>query len=286
MPDLIAFYLRYHNIQGHTEATIRSYRIELSNFQRFLEGRGHSLEAGEITSLDVLDHLQDLQIRGRKPRTIRSRHTAITTFLNWAVQWEIISANPAKKIPAPKVPKTYKSFLKKGQFQSLVRVCPANTFTGARRRSMLQILNTTGMRKKELSSLMLDGLDWDIGFILIRSGKGQKDRRTPFHAMAQMEVLRYLSFRQDDLPQLWMTEERRPLTYNGIGQDMKRLVERAGLRGQIEDMFHIFRRTFAGNAVKQRIPRQYIMAATGWSSTTMLDHYTQAMREEEGAIEA
>lgn len=121
--------------------------------------------------------------------------------------------------------------------------------------------------------------------IRVRMGKGQKDRRVPFHREAQRTVLRYLSYREDGLPQLWVTEERRPLTPGGIGQDMKRLIERAGLREVVKDACHIFRRTWAASAVRQRIPRQFILEAAGWSTPAMLDHYTEAMREE-GAIEA
>ena len=53
-----------------------------------------------------------------------------------------------------------------------------------------------------------------------------------------------------------------------------------------EDPLHIFRRTFAANAVRQGIPRQYTQAIAGWSNSQMLDRYTAAMEAEEGVIEA
>ena len=72
----------------------------------------------------------------------------------------------------------------------------------------------------------------------------------------------------------------------GNAQDFLRMMERAGLRAQVRDVCHIFRRTWAVNAVKQRVPRQYTQAIAGWSTPQMLDHYTEAMQAEEGALEA
>ena len=45
-------------------------------------------------------------------------------------------------------------------------------------------------------------------------------------------------------------------------------------------------RTWHATAVRQGIPRQYIQPIAGWSTPYMLDKYTEAMQEEEGAIEA
>ncbi len=67
---------------------------------------------------------------------------------------------------------------------------------------------------------------------------------------------------------------------------LRRLVEKAGLKGQVKDVCHIFRRTFAANAVRQGIPRPHIQGVAGWSTPHMLDHYIAAMEAEDGAIEA
>ena len=62
------------------------------------------------------------------------------------------------------------------------------------------------------------------------------------------------------------------------------MAERAEI--ELKDACHIFRRTFAANAVKQSIPRPYVMAIAGWSTPQMLDHYVAAMEAEEEAIDA
>ena len=132
--------------------------------------------------------------------------------------------------------------------------------------------------------LNLEDLDWERGEIRVIHGKGQKERRVPFLKEAQLPTLRYLHNRDDSYPCLWISERRRPLTYYGVYQSIHQTFKRA--RIEVKDAVHIFRRSFAAHAVRQGMPRQYTQAIAGWSTTQMLDRYTAAMAEEEGAIEA
>ena len=85
---------------------------------------------------------------------------------------------------------------------------------------------------------------------------------------------------------MWVTEEReaQKLSYDRIGRDMTRLVDRAGLKGQVVDVCHIFRRTLAANAVRRGVKRPHIMGVMGWSTEAMIAHYTSAMELETEAI--
>ena len=288
-PDAVQFYLRWHRIEGHTPATARAYEKNLGYFVRWLQSNGVSLDLTDLAPVHILAYLSESRKDGRRrsPRYTRSIYTHINTFLNWCVDWGLLEENPADKVKPPKVPRLRKAFLKPEHAQLLMDLCPPNTFLGSRRRSMMLVLATTGIRRMELHGLQLDDLDWDAQLVRIRLGKGQKDRIVPLHRDAQRSLLRYLQFRTDSRPELWLTEERRPLTYWGVGQDLVKLMKRAGIRDDVKDVCHVFRRTWAANAVKQGIPRPYIQAIGGWDTPDMIDKYTAAMLEEESeALEA
>ncbi len=74
------------------------------------------------------------------------------------------------------------------------------------------------------------------------------------------------------------------LANDSIWQDLRCLAKRAEV--YLQDTCHIFRRTFAANAVRQNIPRQYVQAVAGWPTSHMLDHYVAAMEAEQSAIDA
>ncbi len=282
--SLLTAYLQYHSIEGSTEDTLKHHRRQIGTFLRYLEAQGHSMEPKDVNLFDVVGHLEHMKLNGRAPTTIHTRRRALHGWFNWMVNWEIVATNPVSKVKAPKLPKVRKPFLTEAQFQQLLALCPPDSLVGSRRASMLWLLATTGMRRREMQMLTVDDLDWDRGLIRVVHGKGQKERNVPFLREVQRPMMWYLHHRQDELSCLWVTELRKPLSYHGIGQDMKRMFERAGLLAK--DPCHIFRRTFAAHAVRQGVPRQYTQAVAGWSSSQMLDRYTAAMEAEEGAIEA
>ena len=277
-------YIQYHSIEGSTESTIKHKRTEIGQFTRFLEAQGHSMTPGDVTFFDVLAHLEEMKLRGLAVATIHTRRRALHAWFAWMVDWEILEVNPVTKVKSPRVPRVRKPFLDETSFHKLLDLCPLNTRIGSRRASMLWVLATTGMRRRELCLLERDDLNWSRGDIRVVHGKGQLERRVPFMLEAQRPLLRYLNQRTDSLGCLWISERGTRLDYQSMGQDLQRLFQRAGV--PVKDAFHIFRRTFAANAVRQGVPRQYTQAIAGWSSSQMLDRYTAAMEAEEGAIEA
>ncbi|MYC35642.1 MAG: tyrosine-type recombinase/integrase [Chloroflexi bacterium] len=282
LPQALEDYLRYHRIQGSTEATVKFYAKELRLFLNDLDPACQAV--ADLNSRHVLNHLAAMKERELKPRSIRTRCQAIKTWLNWCVEWNLIESSPAAKIKAPKVPRTRKPFISEKQFSALLELCPLNTFAGARRQAMLWMMATTGIRRNEMWMLEKKDLDWDASTIREIHGKGQKERKIPFDRRCQLAMLRYIQQRSDTLDWLWVTEEGVRLGYDGIWKDLRRIADRAGVA--LQDTCHIFRRTFAANAVRQNIPRPYVKAVAGWSTMQMLDLYVEAMEAEEGAIEA
>ena len=284
LSKLLVAYIQYHRIEGSTQDTIKHKSKELRPFIRQLEAQGHSLIAGEVTLFDILGHLESLKVRGCAATTIHTRRSAIHAWFAWMVNWEIIPTNPTSKVKPPRLPKVRKPFLDEASFHKLLDLCPLSTLVGSRRASMMWVLATTGMRRRELHLLTREDLDWERGQIRVRNGKGQKERQVPFLREAQHPLLRYMSLRADSRPELWVSEKGVPLNYHSVGTDISRLYTRAEIN--IKDHFHIFRRTFAANAVRQGVPRPFTQAIMGWSSPQMLDHYVAAMEAEDGAIEA
>ena len=95
LPKILDDYLRYHQIEGSTEATVKFYAKEVRLFLRDLDSECQAL--GDITPFHVLSHLGNMKNRGLAPRSIRTRWQAITTWLNWCVAWELIKPSPASQ---------------------------------------------------------------------------------------------------------------------------------------------------------------------------------------------
>ncbi len=277
-------YLRYHRIEGSTDATIHHKKKELTAFLRWLE-KERALDPLELGLFDILAHLESLKERGLAPATLNTRYRAIHAWCQWMTDWEIIPVNPASKLKAPKMPKIRKGFISEAAFNKLLDISPLNTMLGARRQAMLWLLSTTGIRRRELLMLKVRDLDWEAGEIRVIHGKGQKERQIPFLKEAQQPMYRYLHQRPGNSDWLWVGQHGKPLQYHSLGWEFKKLTQRAGVADEIQDPFHIFRRTMAAEAVRQGVPRPYIQAMLGWATPQMLDKYIAEMENESQAID-
>ncbi|HUW08798.1 MAG TPA: site-specific integrase [Anaerolineae bacterium] len=187
---------------------------------------------------------------------------------------------PMRTMKAPRLPRLAKPFLTETQRDALLRLCPQSTFLGARNAAIIWLLWGSGIRLSECTNLQVADLDWDQSRIRV-FGKGQRERWAPFTKKAKKATWRYLSYRRDDLPQLWLTEERRPAGTWMLPTMMHRLVDRAGLHGLIKDRCHIFRRSWAWRNLKAGVSIKYIQLAGGWTTVAMLMRYVEAMQSEE-----
>lgn len=286
LPQILDNYLRYHRIEGSTDSTLIHKKKELGAFVKWLASEGHSLAPEAVTIEDIEGHLAWMQDRGLAINSLHTRLRSIKAWFNWMTKRKRIPENPAQEIKPPRLPKLRKPFVKKEEFEAMLAWCPLNTLLGARRQAMLWLFITTGLRRNELALLRVADLNWDGQALTVLHGKGQKERRAPFSRLAQRPMLRYIEQRElkgFNSEWLWVTEEGVQFQWHGIGRDLKRLQQKAGV--QIPDVCHSLRRTFAANAVRQHIPRPFVEAIAGWATgSPMLSRYVAAMEAEDGAL--
>lgn len=276
---LVKGFLLSREVENSSPVTLKVYRYQLTKFCEFLNKIGCS-SIGNVRHSHIDLYLMSFKERGAMPQTIASVYQVLHTFFNWCMAEEFIAQSPMRNMKRPKVPKISRPFLSEGHRDMLLSLCPPNTFRGARARAVVWLLWSTGIRFGELANLQLSDLDWRHNRIKI-FGKSAKERFVPFTADAKKAVWRYLCYRKDDYPQLWLTKEREPMKPQGLVEVVKRLWQRAGLKGQIKDAHHIFRRSWAMRNLKAGIPAKFIQLVGGWAELTTMEQYVRAMDSEQ-----
>jgi site-specific recombinase XerD len=274
-------------VQNCTQSTLETYEKRLGKFFVFLQQDGcHTLKDIQRTHIEL--YLVKYQQKGCSPFYVDSHYRTLKAFFRWCVGEEYIIKDPLRNIHTPKLPKLRKPFLTTEQFQSMLALCPLSYFWGARNAAILWLLWTTGLRLHEAANIQLRDIEWGgakkRGSIRIM-GKGQKERYVPLLPRTKQALWRYQSYRTDEYPQLWLTEEGRPATKAMINMVLTRLQDRAGLKGLIKDRCHVFRRSWAWRQIQAGVPEKYILLCAGWSSRAMLDRYVGAASSEQ-AVEA
>jgi len=187
--------------------------------------------------------------RGWSAKTIRTRISSIKLFLDWCVRQEIIEKNPAKEIDLPKLPQTLPRHLTKDQALTLLEWTRgfrySYKFERVRAIAIMSTFIFTGIRLQELLNLKIEDVRFDDRDLLIRSGKGNKDRLIPLNHDLLVALKNYMKDR-DRLkrhnPQLFVSlVADKPMKYESV----KRLVERLRTKSKIHFTPHMLRHTFA-----------------------------------------
>ena len=161
------------------------------------------------TSTHVRSYLDLLLEQRLAPKTINERLVAIRSFYRYLHEEEGQSIkNPVPKGMALRLPKPLPRHAKQSELDLLFAV-----ITKKRDRALFMLMLRCGLRVDEVANLSLDAIDYQNNQIVVRRGKGAKDRTTYLSNDAANALAAYLQIRQ-------ATQERKIfLVEKGIHKD-------------------------------------------------------------------
>jgi integrase/recombinase XerD len=153
--------------------------------------------------------------------------------------------------------------------------------TGERNQTMLRLMLNTGLRLAEVTALKWRDIDLTTGKLMVRQGKGAKDR-TLWVADADIDRLRSWRERQatacDTCDHVFTTLQGQPLGHRYVQRMVKRYAAKAGIDKNISP--HTLRHSFATDLYRETSKIRLVQKVLGHSdlSTTMI--YTHIFDEE------
>jgi integrase/recombinase XerD len=150
--------------------------------------------------------------------------------------------------------------------------------TGIRDRAILETFYSTGIRRFELARLQLYDVDLAHGTVMIRQGKGRKDRLIPVGARACAWIGKYLdsvrprlAARADEM-RVFLTDYGEAFEKNRLGDLVKRYMRHAGIP---QGSCHAFRHACATHMLENGADIRFIQALLGHSELSTTQIYTQ-----------
>jgi len=227
-------FLTHMEVAERSPYYIADANLKIGRFVKYLAVRGVT-DPAKVTEDDALDFLVEIKKpredgHRNKPSTIRDYYKINKRFFNWLMEKRKTKRNPFAGIPVPDVPDTIIQPFSADQFKAMLLVCDDKKFIGARNKAILWMLIDTGLRLRELSDIKLVDVDLENECVKVM-GKGARERIVRIGKRCQQALLNYVDFRDDDLPQLWLTEERTPLDRHSIYTAIRTLGKRVGIEG-------------------------------------------------------
>ncbi|MBN2416790.1 tyrosine-type recombinase/integrase [bacterium] len=198
-----------------------------------------------------------------QPATINREVSLLKRMLNLAVEWDIISKNPIKKVKKLKEPAGPVRFLEAREMRKLIDACePPFQWI------VITALNT-GMRKMEVVNLTWPQVDLARGLITLTATKNGETRHLPINRTLQtmfQEIPRVSNF-------VFAKKDGNP--YVNINKAWTVAREKSGVWCR----FHDLRHTFASHLVMNGVDLMTVKALLGHKTLAMVQRYAHLSGE-------
>lgn len=158
---------------------------------------------------------------------------------------------------------------------------PDNDLT-YKNRAIGMLLMYTGIRGGDVASMMLDSIDWERDKIFIVQRKTQEPLELPLTAIVGNAIYDYCAFERPNTrdPHLFLSNfaPHGPLTTDGIGSSVSRIMKNAGMRQNFgaRKGTHIFRHRVATSLLGNGISQAVISGTLGQTAPFSLEPYLYA----------
>jgi integrase/recombinase XerC len=271
--------------------TVLAYSRDLAAFVDYL-GRyfsGASWRWEQVDRIAMRGFLGDLSKRGLSKRSTARTLSAVRSFYRYLHRNEIVDANPARAVGAPKLEKYLPGYLDRAQVDLLFASAEARAHEGGlvawRNLAILELFYSTGMRLSELQGLNRGDLDMLSQQVKVR-GKGRKERIIPVgdHAIG---ALREYEHRRDQLIQsLGRGADRSAVFITATGKRIGvRAVQKAvsAFLDEIDEdaglSVHSLRHTFATHMLDAGADLRAVQELLGHASISTTQIYTHTSVE-------
>ena len=290
-PDVLEYLRHLTKERDVSPNTVKAYGRDLHEFVEFLGGyygtEGWSWEG--VDRMAMRGFLAHLSRRGVGKRTMARTLSGVRSFYRWMHRNEMVEANPARAVGAPKLDKYLPGYLDRPQIDLLFQMAEARAmegnFTDVRNLAILEVFYSTGMRLSELQGLSRGDLDLVTQQVKVR-GKGKKERIVPVGDHAVLALRNYEAKRDELLRGVGLRGERSAYflarTGKRIGPRMVQKIVSAFLAEIDEDAglsVHSLRHTFATHLLDNGADLRAVQELLGHASISTTQIYTHTSVE-------
>jgi len=258
--DAVKEFLDYiRDYRSFSGLTVRAYGTDMRMLRAFLEKRlGRVPSPSGITREMIVQF--GVSLRKPAPLTLRRKYACISSFFGFLQDMGYAQANPARRLPLPRVSEYVPVYLSEETAQQLIAAADTPWTKAA-----VVLLLSTGIRRSEAVTITLDDLNLEERQLLIR-GKGDKERVVPLTDQVVEAIHAYLPHRtKTQSRHLFVSAWKgHPIHGRCINRMLKIVVGKAGLAGQGITP-HKLRHTFATHLIRNGVDIRTVQELMGHS---------------------
>lgn len=277
MHDNIQMFLDYLTVErGLSRNTIASYGEDLKKFSEYIDSLGIKSLDG-IKRNDVVNFMLSLKDRGLSSNSISRALVAVKVFFRFLVRERMTKTDVTSVLDSPKLIRALPEVLSIDEVERLLSAPNLRKWMGLRDKAALELFYATGLRVSELSDLLVNNINMDIGFIKC-SGKGGKERIVPLGKVASQYLSKYMSKVRPVLSKkasdshVFLSKLGRKISRQSLWKIMKKYARDAGIKKEITP--HTLRHSFATHLLERGADLRSVQEMLGHANIATTQLYT------------
>lgn len=273
---MIASFLEYLSLEKKYSAhTLTAYKNDLTEFSVFLHAFYNQDNLLEVSYLQIRNWVVSLVDNDISNRTINRKISSLKSFYKFLQKTQQIQTNPlakhkalkvAKKVQVPFSSKEINTLLEKENF--------TDDFEGVRNALIIELLYTTGIRRKELIDLKENDVSISSRTIKVL-GKRNKERLIPLLNSLLPKIIKYLELKKNHStgsPEFFITEKGNKLYETLVYRIINSYFSKVS--SKVKKSPHILRHSFASHLLNEGSDLNSVKELLGHSSLASTQVYT------------
>lgn len=273
-------FLDDRDFKNLTSKTIENYKVILKQFEYYCT-KNEVLNVEDITVKFMKQYILYFQRKGNNATTTNSKLQRIRAFLNYMIESEVITENPATKIKKAKEDiriDVFTDYHIKQMLNYYQRIKQREkVFYAYRDYSIIVVFLGTGLRLSELCSLKWSDLDFKQQTLSV-FGKNRKKETVPITDKLVKEISAYKLYCEQNFETqvlsdyVFTNKDNKHLTANAVQNVFKRLAKIMNFK-DVRLSSHTFRHTFCQRCIQSGMSIFAIQRLMRHSSINVTERY-------------
>ena len=259
--------------KGLSEKSVNDYKEDLFIFLRDFPSRQTT---EDLLETDLSDFAVKEGEKDRSSATIARRLSSLYNFYQFLYKRGIIGSAP-ERVERPKEEKSLPVILSFEEVERLLDAPDTSKESGMRDKAMLETMYATGLRVSELCALPLSSINAENRLIVVRHGKGNKQRTVQISPFALEWLETYIhDFRSKNKgkkrKEVFLNLRGTPISRNYFFMQVKKYAEEAGIEVSISP--HTLRHCFATHLLENGAELRAVQEMLGHAHLSTTQIYT------------
>jgi integrase/recombinase XerD len=264
-------FIKTLTLKNYSPRTIRTYRHMLGEFLYFYQ----KLDQLKITDEQIREYL--LYLIEQRDVSISYQNQSINAIKFY---YEQVLGRPVRTyyIQRPKRGRVLPNVLSEEEVQLIL-----NNVDNLKHKCILSLAYSAGLRLGEVINLKPGDIDSKRNYVIVRQGKGMKDR----YSLLSGKILELLRrYYKEYQPKEWLFEGQfgGPYSATSIHNILKAAVVKAGIKKRVT--VHTLRHSFATHLLERGTDIRYIQSLLGHQSSRTTEIYTHITQKGLGKIKS